>query len=79
MYFGLIVLYHNCFSTFVLRATFINLAIFGSGQGSNAENLCSYFLRSSKIKIVCVCTNKKEAYIVTPSGMKICDLGCSKK
>ncbi len=43
----------------------INLAVFGSGQGSNAENLCAYFSKSSKINIVCVCTNKKTAYIVT--------------
>lgn len=43
----------------------INLAVFGSGKGSNAENICYYFSKSSKINVVCICTNKKEAYIVT--------------
>ena len=40
------------------------LAIFGSKSGSNAENLYNYFLGSEEIKIVCFCTNNKEAFIV---------------
>ena len=40
------------------------LAIFGSKSGSNAENIYNYFLGSKEIKIVCFCTNNKEAYIV---------------
>lgn len=39
------------------------LAIFGSGGGSNAENICVYFNNSSDIKVVVMCTNKKDAFI----------------
>ena len=41
------------------------LAIFGSGTGGNAENICNYFTNSSDIEVVCVCTNNKPAFIVT--------------
>ena len=41
------------------------LAIFGSGTGGNAENICNYFTNSSDIEVVCVCTNNKTAFIVT--------------
>jgi len=40
------------------------LAIFGSGGGSNAENICVYFNNSSDIKVVMMCTNRKDAFIV---------------
>ena len=40
-----------------------NLAIFGSGAGSNAENICNYFNCSKKIKIALMCTNNKDAKI----------------
>ena len=40
------------------------LAIFASGSGSNAENICNYFANSSDIEVVLMCTNKKDAYIV---------------
>ena len=40
------------------------LAIFGSGAGSNAENICVYFNKSSDIKLVMMCTNRKDAFIV---------------
>ncbi len=40
------------------------LAIFGSGTGSNAENICRYFSGSSNIQVVFICTNKKSAFIV---------------
>ena len=41
------------------------LAIFGSGAGGNAENICNYFTGSSDIEVVCICTNNKNAFIVT--------------
>ena len=41
------------------------LAIFGSGTGGNAENICNYFTSSSDIEVVCICTNNKTAFIVT--------------
>ena len=40
------------------------LAIFGSGGGGNAENLFKYFSKSTKIEIVFICTNNKNAFIV---------------
>ena len=40
------------------------LAIFGSGLGSNAENICKYFIDSKDVKIVFICTNNKKAFIV---------------
>ncbi len=40
------------------------LAVFGSGAGSNAENICVYFSNSSVIRVVMMCTNKKDALIV---------------
>lgn len=40
------------------------LAVFGSGAGSNAENICVYFNNSSDIKVVMMCTNRKDAFIV---------------
>jgi len=40
------------------------LAIFGSGSGSNAENICNYFANSSDIEVALICTNKQDAFIV---------------
>jgi len=40
------------------------LAIFASGSGSNAENICNYFTYSSDIEVVLICTNKQDAFIV---------------
>ena len=40
------------------------IAVFGSGSGSNAENLCNYFAKSNLIKVVFICTNNKKAFIV---------------
>ena len=40
------------------------LAIFGSGSGGNAENICDYFANSSDIEVVFICTNNKAAFIV---------------
>lgn len=40
------------------------LVIFGSGSGSNAENICVYFKNSSSVKIAAIYTNNKNAFIV---------------
>ena len=40
------------------------LAIFASGSGSNAENICNYFENHSGITVVLICTNKPDAFIV---------------
>ena len=41
-----------------------NLAIFASGNGSNAENICCFFQNSSDINVVLICSNNKDAYVV---------------
>ena len=41
------------------------LAVFASGNGSNAENVYNYFMCSSEINVVVICTNNKNSYIVT--------------
>ena len=43
----------------------INVAIFASGEGTNAENLFTYFANDTRIKIKLVITNKDDAGIVT--------------
>ena len=40
------------------------IAVFGSGSGSNAENIYQYFLKSKTINIACIYTNNKNAGIV---------------
>ena len=42
----------------------INVAIFASGEGTNAENLFNYFANDSRIKIKLVVTNKDDAGII---------------
>ena len=40
------------------------LAIFASGSGSNAENICNYFSESPDVEVVLICTNKRDAFII---------------
>ena len=40
------------------------LAIFASGSGSNAQNICNYFANHSDVKVVLICTNNPDAFIV---------------
>ena len=40
-----------------------NIAIFGSGSGTNAENIIKYFAESDTVRIAVVLSNKKEAGI----------------
>jgi phosphoribosylglycinamide formyltransferase-1 len=42
----------------------INIALFASGEGTNAENLINYFSASKEVKIKLVVTNNAEAGIV---------------
>jgi phosphoribosylglycinamide formyltransferase-1 len=45
-------------------AAMINIAVFASGEGSNAENLFRFFSTSTKVKIKLVVTNNENAGIV---------------
>ena len=40
------------------------IAIFASGSGSNAENICNYFANSSLAEVVLICTNNSDAFVV---------------
>lgn len=42
----------------------INIAIFGSGSGTNAENIIQYFESNPFIKVALVLSNKADAYIL---------------
>jgi phosphoribosylglycinamide formyltransferase 1 len=39
----------------------MNIAIFASGKGSNADNICTYFKRHSAIKIALIASDRKAA------------------
>lgn len=40
------------------------IAIFASGNGTNTENICSFFDKSNEIKVVLVCSNKRKAGVL---------------
>ena len=40
------------------------LAIFASGSGSNAQNICEYFENHTDVEVILICTNKPDAFIV---------------
>ena len=40
------------------------IAIFASGSGSNAENICNYFNGDENISVVLLATNNKDAFVV---------------
>ena len=40
------------------------IAVFGSGSGSNAENIYNYFSGSKDVSVAFFCTNNKNAFIV---------------
>ncbi|OIP02035.1 MAG: phosphoribosylglycinamide formyltransferase [Bacteroidetes bacterium CG2_30_33_31] len=42
----------------------IRLAIFASGNGSNAENIANYFKDISEVEISLILTNKADAYVL---------------
>lgn len=42
----------------------INIAIFASGSGSNAERIINYFKNNNNIKIKLIVSNKNDAYVL---------------
>ena len=40
------------------------IAIFASGNGTNAENICNYFTKNKDVSVVLLATNKKSAFVV---------------
>jgi phosphoribosylglycinamide formyltransferase-1 len=41
----------------------INIAIFASGNGSNAENIVNYFSTNKEIKVAIIISNRSDAYV----------------
>jgi len=41
-----------------------HIALFASGNGSNVQNICTYFKSSNNIKISLILTNNKNAYVI---------------
>ncbi|NDV97239.1 phosphoribosylglycinamide formyltransferase [Dysgonomonas sp. 521] len=41
----------------------MNIAIFASGSGSNAENIANYFKGNKEVSISLIISNKKDAYV----------------
>ena len=41
----------------------INIAIFASGNGSNAENIVNYFSTNKEIKVAMIISNRSDAYV----------------
>ena len=46
----------------------INLAIFASGNGTNAENIIRYFSGHSWINVAVIVTNNKDAFVLKRAG-----------
>ena len=40
------------------------IAIFASGNGTNAENICNYFINNKNIGVVLLATNNQDAFVV---------------
>ncbi len=40
------------------------IAIFASGNGSNAENICNYFSSSDRVSVEVLYTNKEDSYVI---------------
>lgn len=43
----------------------INIAVFASGSGTNAENLINYFNKTADIRVAVVLCNNPKAYVIT--------------
>lgn len=41
----------------------IKIALFGSGNGTNAQRICEYFAGRADVEVACIVYNKKGAYI----------------
>jgi phosphoribosylglycinamide formyltransferase-1 len=42
----------------------VNLALFASGSGSNAENIITSFRNEPQIRVSCICTNRPDAFVI---------------
>ena len=40
------------------------IAVFASGGGTNAENICNYFINNKNVGVVLLATNKKDSFVV---------------
>jgi phosphoribosylglycinamide formyltransferase-1 len=42
----------------------VNLALFASGSGTNAENIITCFRNEPQISVSCICTNRPDAFVI---------------
>ena len=42
----------------------VNIAIFASGSGTNAENIMEYFKHNTQIRVVLIISNNKDAFVL---------------
>ena len=64
------------------RLMSIKIAVFASGQGTNAEKICSFFSSSHDIMVSLICSNKKESGVfelAKKTGIQSCFLKDSSK
>ena len=40
------------------------IAVFASGNGTNAENICNYFINNKNVGVVLLATNKEDSFVV---------------
>ena len=40
------------------------IAVFASGDGTNAENICNYFINNRSVGVVLLATNKRDSFVV---------------
>ena len=61
------IFYFNIYMFIVFLKKFImikNIAILASGNGTNAENICTFFEKSSDINVVLIGTNNQNAFVI---------------
>ena len=52
------------FAKYLITMNYINLAIFASGSGSNAENIVNYFANNKQIRVAALFCNKADAFVL---------------
>lgn len=57
------IIYVNTYVSATNKEMTKNIAIFASGNGSNAQRIVEYFANNESIKVACIIYNRKEAYV----------------
>jgi len=55
----------SCILQATIKSIFmVNIAIFASGSGTNAQKIIEYFSESDKIRVGMILSNRKDAYVI---------------